>query len=334
MWYGGYELLRLTTRLTLIVWFVLAAAYPCAAQWTKTIECPAGRVYRDERQHAGREEFCELAFPGSLKVKDGPYRSWFSVGHPGARGNYREGRQVGPWKECDRFDSCRQVKYEDRDANEKQRETFRPTIPVSYARGKYVFDFASCRTTWVSHTKDHCVVDLNIYGMARYRCQITYIPQNGTESGSEEGYFCRIPFSLGLREFDSLDLMSELPRSGLPQFCRPESRTGEAFLVLEKGSDVATTVDVECATLERGPSGAELLSVRLNRYASDLIRNVIANEGPVTALVCLEGVQQNESRVDLTGRAILTYSLSENPAKAARQRKCIARALTIQHNCR
>lgn len=36
---------------------------------------------------------------------------------------------------------------------------FRPEIPVSYQHGKYVFDFASCWSTWVNIGGD---VDLNL----------------------------------------------------------------------------------------------------------------------------------------------------------------------------
>jgi len=84
-------------------WPGLADAHSCLAQWTKTISCPVGGVYRDEREHAGGEEFCEHFFPGSLKVKDGPSQSWISEGHPGEEGNYSEGRKVGSWTECDRW---------------------------------------------------------------------------------------------------------------------------------------------------------------------------------------------------------------------------------------
>src|SRR5947207_1116172 len=72
----------------------------CYAQWVKGIKCPEGTVYVDLRPDAGRQEFCERFLPGSLRVKDGPFRFWFSEGYPGDEGNYRGGRQVGSWKEC------------------------------------------------------------------------------------------------------------------------------------------------------------------------------------------------------------------------------------------
>src|SRR5882762_4737708 len=86
-----------------VVSFFLSNPDTCRAQWTKDINCPAGTVYRDLRPDAGRQEFCERLLPGSLKVKDGPFRFWFSEGYPGDEGAYKNGRQVGPWKECSRF---------------------------------------------------------------------------------------------------------------------------------------------------------------------------------------------------------------------------------------
>jgi len=81
------------TRLSLPVEFVISLVVmllfpsPCLAQWTKTIDCPDGTVYRDVRRDAGREEFCERLLPGSLKVQDGPSRWWYSQGHFGEEGN-------------------------------------------------------------------------------------------------------------------------------------------------------------------------------------------------------------------------------------------------------
>ncbi len=60
-----------------------------------------------------------------------------------------------------------------------------------------MFDFASCRTTWVTQIKNDKPV-------------LIY------DSGD---YQCKIPYSVGKREFDSLDLRAEFPKLGLPQFC-------------------------------------------------------------------------------------------------------------------
>jgi len=177
----------------LLFCLLFPAARSCLAEWTKTIDCPAGRVYQDERKYAGREEFCELLLPGSLVVKDGPYRSWFSEGHPGAEGVYKEGREVGVWKECDRFDRCKQTVYEPVFPEERQTPGFKPQIPVSFVKGKYVFDFAPCRSTWITETDKQDPVNLNIGHDSPYRCDITYIPQSVLEHGGEGVYLCRIP---------------------------------------------------------------------------------------------------------------------------------------------
>src|SRR5665213_1216011 len=89
---------------------VLACAGSCVcfAQSTKAIDCPGDRVYRDNRDGAGGEVFCEQVLPGSLRVKDGPSRFWFNRNFEGASGNYNKGREVGKWKECQRFGQCEQ----------------------------------------------------------------------------------------------------------------------------------------------------------------------------------------------------------------------------------
>ncbi len=49
--------LRTTFMLIVLGWMWLVPR-DCSAQWTKSIECPAGRVYGDVRLDAGRDEFC------------------------------------------------------------------------------------------------------------------------------------------------------------------------------------------------------------------------------------------------------------------------------------
>ncbi len=76
--------IRLTSRSScgtaLLIIVFIASSSRCLGEWTKTINCSSAQVYRDVQQDAGREEFCERSLPGSLVVKDGPYRSWFSSG--------------------------------------------------------------------------------------------------------------------------------------------------------------------------------------------------------------------------------------------------------------
>lgn len=325
----------------LLLCLILPAVHPCLAEWKKTIECPAGRVYRDGRKHAGREEFCELVLPGSLVVKDGPYRSWFSEGHPGGEGNYKEGRQVGIWEECDRFDRCKQIVYEPVFPEEKQRPGFKPQIPVSFVNGKYVFDFASCRSTWITRTGAPDPINLNIIGDSPYRCEISYIPESVLEHGGEGDYFCRIPFAVGIRELNSLDLRRELPQVGLPQFCRPISRTGEQIRIQKESfrgtlrvsaPPVATTVDVECATVEHESDGRELLTIKLNKYAADIVV-AVGGQGPLTTFLCSDQIDGPKIVVDRSGNTLFTYTLSATPITAKKQRKCVAEAIGIQAGC-
>src|SRR5579875_2920577 len=98
----------------------------CFAHSAQEIACGDSRVYRDVRKDAGGEQFCELLLPGSLVVKDGLYRFWFSEGHPGSEGMYKEGRQVGLWQECDRFDRCQKRMYDAISPEERKRPTFKP----------------------------------------------------------------------------------------------------------------------------------------------------------------------------------------------------------------
>jgi hypothetical protein len=212
----------------IVCMFVISATSRlCFAQWTKTIDCPPDRVYRDLRIDAGRQEFCEHVLPGSLTVKDGPFRFWFNRDFEGGAGNYNEGREVGQSKECDRFGRCEQKDYPAIYPEEKQRPGFKPEIPVAYADGKYVFDFASCRSTWVTHT-DGGKPDLELNIGARPEgCFIAYIPEEVMQHGGAGDYTCTIPFQVGRRAFGSMDLWSELPKLGLPQYCAKQvTKTG------------------------------------------------------------------------------------------------------------
>ncbi len=167
---------------------------------------------------------------------------------------------VGLWKECSRFGKCRQAVYELTFPYEKDRAGFRPEVPVSFQHGKYVFDFTSCWSTWVTQTGGEDL-NLNITG-SPYRCNIAYLPQHVIEHGGEGDYFCRIPFSVGKRELESLDLLHELPKLGIPQFCRTISRTSEAFMLLEHFMDVATDVDVQTVAIAHDNADTKYLLSR------------------------------------------------------------------------
>jgi hypothetical protein len=277
----------------------------CRAQWVTDFTCPTGTVYRDLRPDAGRQEFCERLLPSALRVKDGPLRFWFNENLPGDEGTYKDGREIGPWKECDRFGKCKSVVHEIVSPNERTRPNFRLEVRVSFRGGKYVFDFASCWSTWVTQSGAEDL-HLNIGGTP-YRCEITYIPQHVMDHGGEGSYFCRIPFSVGKRELDSLDLLHELPKLGLPQFCRFLSPTGDAFMLLENFIDVATSVDVQAATIEHDSAGHEILTFRLNQYATDLAVAVAEKQGPLTTRICLKYDQPAEISRDASGRTSFKF---------------------------
>jgi len=303
----------------------------CHADWTKDINRPPGTVYRDLRIDAGRQEFCERLLPGALRVKHGPFRFWYNVDFLGAQGDYTNGRRVGPWRECDRFDRCRHTQYELRFPEEKDRPDFRPEIPVSYHHGKYVFDFTSCWSTWVTQSGSEDL-DLNIGGSG-YRCVASYLP-----SGGDGSYDCFIPFAVGKREIDSLDLMHELPKLGLPQFCRPETATGDVLMIVNKTSLLVTSVDVQCAAIERDASGKETLNFRLNQYAANLAVETASTAGPLVTRLCFGPSAPNQDQptefvTDASGRTLFRYRFDSKPAQARKQKKCVSTAFHLKTSC-
>lgn len=312
---------------TLPLCLFMVGVQSCYGEWTKTIDCAAPRVYRDLRKDAGREEFCELVLPGSLVVKDGPYRFWFSEGHPGPEGSYDRGREVGPWKECDRFDRCTQRLNEAVFPQEKARAAFKPEIPVWYAHGKYTFDFASCRSTWITQTVIPDPINLNIGGGSPYRCEIAYIPQISMDQGGDGGYFCRIPFAVGMREFVSLDLRRELPSAGLPQFCHPIYLHGEPLIVQDsKGFPVATTVDVKYADIKEAKAGHAVLTLKLNKYAEDLVKQAVGQPRGMMTLLCLQRITGPKTITDADGEVRFTYLLPANKGELTTIKSCAEKA--------
>lgn len=241
-----------------------AGSRVCLAQWTKTIECPADRLYRDIRIDAGRQEFCEHVLPGFLTVKDGPFRFWFNRDFEGGAGNYNEGREVGKWKECDRFGRCKQKDYPAIYPEEKQRAGFKPEIPVAYVDGKYVFDFASCRSTWVTHTDGRKqVLALNIVARTE-GCFVAYIPEDVMGHGGAVDYTCTVPFQVGKRAFGSLDLMSELPKLGLSQYCaRQVIKTGPYMSSVDPNHGEGAA-QVFSAEFSLGNNGVGIAQARLH----------------------------------------------------------------------
>jgi hypothetical protein len=333
----------------------LSAAIPCHGQWKKTIDCPEGRDYRDFRQDAGRDEYCILNLPGSLWVRDGPSRFWFSEGHFGEVGSYQLGRKVGHWRECDRFDRCHEKDYDPLYPNEKAHGV-RPEMPVRHVGGKYVFDFGSCRSTWVTRQTTNSFLELNIHADL-IRCGVTYIPSTEKDRpAGNQSYFCEVPYAVGVREFDSLDLRSELPKAGLPQFCRQDSPDltangrikemavaiwgDEPFIDGITGKPVhgwaplANALDVECASVRRPQSGPERLTLRLNRYVENIVLERTGKEA-IRADACGGDLQFSSMATskDASGRALFTLGLSGASAVAARQRACITSEFKLQPAC-
>jgi hypothetical protein len=265
------------------------------------------------------------------------------------------GRKVGHWRECDRFDRCREQEHKLLFPDEQARGV-RPEIPVRFAGGKYVFDFASCWSTLVRRQTADSFLELNI-GHGVIRCQVTYIPSTEKDRpAGNRSYFCEIPYAVGVREFDSLDLHTELPKAGLPQFCRQDSRdptangriketavaiwgntpvidsiTSKEFRAWEM---LANAADVECASLHRPSVGPGLLTLRLNRYAEDIVLERIGKE-EIRAEACGEDLPfaTMATAKDRADRTLFTLGLSRTPAAAERQRACIASELKLRPVC-
>ena len=272
-------------------------------------------------------------------MKHGPFRFWFSGDHPGDQGGYTNGRQVGPWKECGKnaVSRCKHTDYPLAYPEEQGRTGFKPEIPVSYHHGKYVFDFTSCWGTWVTQSGSEDL-DLNIGGSG-YRCMVAYLPEHSTKNGGEGSYVCFVPFSVGKREVDSLDLMQELPKLGLPQFCRPSTSTGDVLMIVDKTLDVATSVDVQCAAVERNASGMETLTFRLNKYATDLANEAASKNGPLITQLCFGPSGPNQDQPtemvhDPSGRTLFRYRFDSDPAQARKQKKCVSKAFDLKTSCK
>jgi len=311
------------------------------AEWTKTIECPGGREYRDIRFYASREEYCELLLPGSLRVKDGPYRSWNREEALREEGLYQKGRKLGAWTECDRFDRCGKRTYPLLFPGE---HATAPELPISYSGGKYTLDFKSCWSTWITWQNADSRVELNVGGDS-LRCHISYIPSFRKEGQwvEAESYVCEIPYAVGVRQFDSLDLRNQFVKARLPQFCRTPGSLGVAIWshrpirpgTLPRITTIASLVDVECAVIQRQPSGVERLTVRFNEFVERLVLDDM-RKNSLSASTCNRGPYPSSpirTMSDKSGRTLFTYDLSSVPAIAKQQRQCIVAQVTLQASC-
>jgi hypothetical protein len=177
-------------------------------------------------------------------------------------------------------------------------------------------------------------INLNISGDYLYRCQISYLPQSSIDRGDKGSYICYVPFAVGQRELPSLDLRKELPLLGLPQFCGEVNPKGEPLMIRDNAWDVATTVDLECATFTPGEAGDGTLTISLNQFASDLVRKVSGNPGAFNTLLCLEPIASPRISEGDSGHAVLTYRFSSELPQAKKQERCIAEQFKSQMPCR
>jgi hypothetical protein len=338
------------------------AADPKAAPWAPTVQCPSGREYRDLRKDAGRDESCALTLPGALVTRDGPARSWYSRDHLNEEGRYQNGRKVGRWRECDRFDRCTDHDYAVVESYERNHEV-KPELPVSYFGRKYTIDFASCWSTSISRKADGATLDMAING-GMVRCEVSYATsiEGGKSADGQGGVDCEIPYALGTRRFDSLDLKREFAKAGLPPFCGQTTPTDDprsdppeqAFAIWANqpilGASarreglmwvlLANMPDVECASIQKQPSGLEQLTVRLNQYADQLVVDRLGrdevkadacNSGfPLTPMKALTGLNNTRDRF---GRTLFAYALGPEPLSAQQQRKCIESQIDLRASC-
>jgi hypothetical protein len=265
------------------------------------------------------------------------------------------GRKFGHWQECDRFGRCQDKDYGLLHLDEKARGA-RSEVPVQYAGGKYVFDFGSCWSTWITRQTCDSYLELNI-NAGLIRCGVTYIPSTEKDRPAvNQSYFCEIPYAVGVQTFDSLDLRNELTKAGLPQFCRQDSPDltangrikemavaiwgNEPFIDGITGKPVrgwtplANLLDVECGSLHRPEPASERLTLRLNQYAEDIVLERIGKE-EIRADACGADLPFSPMAIskDSDGRTLFTFGLSRNPSVAARQRACIASELKLQPAC-
>jgi len=308
------------------------------AEWTKDITCPTGTAYRDVREYAGRQEFCERLLPGSLRVKQGPARFWLDPDFPNSRGNYTNGRQTGSWRECDKNGHCRHVDYP-LIYPEEEHPGLKPEIPISFHNGRYVFDFGSCWSTWVTQggTED---IDFNISD-SMHRCVVAYFPRHVMEQGGEGTVICWVPFSVGRRKLRSLDLMHELPRLGLPQFCRPQATKAADLMIVDKNfRDFAYGLDVQCAAIEEDGTGGESFVFRFNSYVTDLVNELARTDGPLITRLCMSipGLtpidQPTEILHEPGGGTLLRYHFSNDASQARKQKLCVKKSFALKTSCR
>jgi len=82
--------------------------------------------------------------------------------------------------------------YDTSEASENAgKKRSRPEILLPMAHGKYVFDFASCRSNVVTQATGSIIRDLNTTGMAAFGAQILTFRKHANADGGKGEYFCR-----------------------------------------------------------------------------------------------------------------------------------------------
>jgi hypothetical protein len=240
---------------------------------------------------------------------------------------------VGKWEECNRFNHCEIRDYEKVFPEEKLRPAFRSEVPVSLQKGKYRFDFASCRSTWVTQAIGPDPIELNIGGGRKYNCEISIFPRSVMEHGGGGDYTCWVPYAVGVRTFDTLDLMKEFPRIGLPQFCRPEQNYPEPFMIRSGIEEFAFSLDLVCATSGRTADGRGVLRIKLNRFASNLVREASRAKEPLNTILCSKEIEGPQVATDSAGKTNVSYQPSTDAAEARRQLKCFREKVKVPMPC-
>lgn len=314
-----------------------------------TIQCEAGLTYHDERNTDGwGAEYCARELGGHMSVKVGPYKFWES-GKTNSEGVYRDGREVGTWRDCDRFGRCRTIDHDQ--MSTPTRAGRQEEVPVSFVDGRYRFDFQSCRATWVDVDLPGRRWVLNI-GDSHGRCSVSIFPVDATWSKSE-GATCQVPFQVGVGESPTIELWRTMPwfcelspslvdgKIDSPEWFRATAYgalpSGRYPVVKEELGWIAWSPDVTCAAIETPPVGPPQLRVRLNQYAEPTMTAHIAAGHEVQTRFCGSGTAAftltNVTMSGDDGHRVFSYALSGNAAAARAQRACIARKVTLQATC-
>jgi len=107
-------------------------------------------------------------------------------------------------------------------------------------------------------------------------CVFSYATEEEVEHGMgsrDLGHHCIVPFQTGKRVFDSLDLMMELPKVGLPQYCKHDVLiTGPIGSDVEPSND-SGSAQIFTATYDTGNNGVGIAQARLHFQQNAISRS-------------------------------------------------------------